>query len=106
MNILNFDRTEFNAILDQTDIHGFNIGEEIKASFDSLLFLGKNALSQNDENLRDCAIFNIRLCYTYYEKVEDYRKLSELVALVKSCDQTSTFVVDNEVIDKIAVNLN
>ena len=107
MNILEFDQQEFEEALEigmGRIKEGETMDEYMSLSLNSLLFLGKH-LKEKPE-LFDVAIFNIRLCYTFYKEKEDYRKLAQIVSLVKDIENESTSVVDKSIIDLIDVNLN
>ena len=71
MKILDFDEEEFEEALeigrDNTKEEGETMEELIDTSFNSILFLGKNIKESSE--LFDVAVFNIRLCYTYYKKI-------------------------------------
>jgi len=103
MRILKFNVTEFEELLNLTDP---DLEKYVDSSFNSLLFLGNSINTTEDENMRECAIFNIRLCYTYYLKKEQYKKLSEIVDLVKSLEKDSKSVVEDKIKDEIVINLN
>lgn len=105
MNILDFDETEFEKSLQFVEESGEDVSFYIENSFTSLLFLGKN-LNSPDRSLYDCAIFNIRLCYVFYKKNEDYKKLAEIVALVKDIEGSEKRIVDLEVLENIVINVN
>jgi len=108
MSILEFDRSEFEAALEigKSNIEETDqtIEEYMALSLQSLLFLGRNVKDKPD--LLDVAIFNIRLCYTYYTEIEDYRKIAKIVTLVNELETESERIVDDSVIDKITINLN
>lgn len=109
MNIIQFNEQEFEEILDRAQESGVDIEQHLQSSFESLLFLGGAIDSPKDDNLLDVAIFNIRLCYVYFKRKEDYAKLAELVKLTHLIDnnhKASAVVVDSKVIDNIRVNLN
>lgn len=105
MNIIQFNEQEFEQILDISEESGVDIEQQLQSSFESLLFLGGNI---NDPDLLDVAIFNIRLCYVYFKRKEDYAKLAEIIKLTHLMDNNSKKqrVVDTNVIDDIKVNLN
>ena len=106
MKILDFDPEEFEEALDTIAENG-NFIQDIECSLESLLFLGKNILNSEDTGLLDCAIFNIRLCYTYYSKKEDYRKLADLKSLATILEtDTTKSIVDKYIIDEINIMLN
>lgn len=104
-NILNFDPSEHNEAIKAAEAAGEDVSQMIEESYNSLLFLGKS-LNTDDKDLEDVAIFNIRLCYMYFHHVEDYGKLGKLIELVKLLEYGGTSVVDNQVKDKVTVNLN
>jgi hypothetical protein len=106
MNILNFDPTEQEQILDEigTDPDAFSrLKQELDNSYNSLLFLGKNLLGTD---LLNSAIFNIRLLFTLYRREENYERLAELKKLVDLIENSNVSVVDKEVIENLKVNLN
>jgi hypothetical protein len=108
MSILDFDRAEFQEALEigKSNLEGTEqtIEEYMALSLQSLLFLGRNV--KDKPELLDVAIFNIRLCYTYYTEVEDYRKLAKIVTLVKELEAVSERIVDDAIIDEICINPN
>lgn len=108
MRILDFDRAEFEAALEigKSNIEGTEqtIEEYMALSLQSLLFLGRNV--KDKPELLDVAIFNIRLCYTYYTEVEDYLKIAKIVTLVNEIEAMSKRIVDDTIIDEITINLN
>ena len=108
MSILEFDRTEFKEALEigKINIEGTEqtVEEYMDLSLQSLLFLGRNV--KNKPELLDVAIFNIRLCYTYYTETEDYRKIAKIVTLVNELEAASERIVDDSIIDDITINLN
>jgi hypothetical protein len=104
MDILKFDSKEFEEVLDLSDP---NLENYIDLSYKSLLFLGNSINTTEDERMKECAIFNIRLCYTYYLLKENYGKLSQIVELVKDIQNYNKSVeVDDKIIDEIVINLN
>lgn len=106
MNILTFDQTEFEEVIDSASEAGVDVDAQIKLSFDSLLFLG-NAVKGSDDDLLDVAIFNIRLCYVYYKRQEEYTKLSKIASLVKEIEENIQGTkVEQNVLDSININLN
>ena len=108
MRILDFDRAEFEEALEigKSNIEGTEqtIEEYMALSLQSLLFLGRNV--KDKPELLDVAIFNIRLCYTYYTEVEDYRKIAKIVTLVDELEAKSERIVDDAIIDEICINPN
>jgi hypothetical protein len=110
MTILEFDREEFEEAIEigkknlEQDKSQQTIEEYIAISLESLLFLGRNI--KDKPELLDVAIFNIRLCYTYYTAVEDYRKIANIVTLVNELEAKADKVVDSTIIDEITINLN
>jgi len=108
MRILDFDRAEFEEALEigKSNIEGTEqtIEEYMALSLQSLLFLGRNV--KDKPELLDVAIFNIRLCYTYYTETEDYRKIAKIVTLVNELEAMSERIVDDTIIDEITINLN
>jgi hypothetical protein len=108
MRILEFDREEFEEALEigKSNIEGTEqtIEEYMALSLQSLLFLGRNV--KDKPELLDVAIFNIRLCYTYYTEIEDYRKIAKIVTLVNELEAASERIVDDAIIDEITINLN
>lgn len=110
MRILEFDREEFEEAVEigknnlEHEESNQTIEEYMALSLQSLLFLGRN-IKDNPE-LLDVAIFNIRLCYTYYTAVEDYRKIANIVTLVNELEAKAEKIVDSTIIDEICVNLN
>jgi hypothetical protein len=106
MNILNFDSTEQEQILDEigADPDALKrLKQELDSSYESLLFLGKNLL-END--LLNSAIFNIRLLFTLYKREENYERLAELKKLVDLIENSNVSVVDKKIIESLKVNLN
>ena len=106
MNILNFDPTEQEQILDEigADPDAFDkLKQELDSSYNSLLFLGKNLVGTD---LLNSAIFNIRLLFTLYKREENYERLVELKNLVDLIENSNASIVDKEVIDSLQVNLN
>lgn len=111
MNILNFDHTEHEKNLDEVFAHGDStlhkeLKEHLESSYKSLLFLGKNLNKDNDKDLLNSAIFNIRLLFVYYKREENYERLAELKKLVDVIENSNASIVDKEVIDSLQVNLN
>lgn len=111
MNILDFDHTEhenrideLQALNDPTMTKEFESHMEV--SYTSLMFLGKSILDKKEEGLLDVAIFNIQLLYVYYKRTENYERLAELKKLAETLQSSQGTIVDNNVIDKIHVNLN
>jgi hypothetical protein len=108
MRILHFDRAEFQEALEigKSNLEGTEqtIEEYMALSLQSLLFLGRNV--KDKPELLDVAIFNIRLCYTYYTEVEDYRKIAKIVTLVDELEAVSERIVDDAIIDEICINPN
>jgi len=108
MRILEFDRAEFEEALEIgiSNIKGTDqtIEECMDLSLESLLFLGRNV--KDKPELLNVAIFNIRLCYTYYTEIEDYRKIAKIVTLVNELEAASERIVDDSIIDDITINLN
>jgi hypothetical protein len=108
MTILEFDRAEFEEALEigKSNLEDTEqtIEEYMAMSLQSLLFLGRNV--KDKPELLDVAIFNIRLCYTYYTAVEDYRKIAKIVTLVNELEDKAEKIVDSTIIDEICVNLN
>jgi hypothetical protein len=108
MSILDFDRAEFIAALEigKSNLEDTEqtIEEYMALSLQSLLFLGRNV--KDKPELLDVAIFNIRLCYTYYTEVEDYRKVAKIVTLVNELEAKSERIVDDAIIDEICINPN
>lgn len=108
MRILDFDRAEFEEALEigKSNLEGTDqtIEEYMALSLQSLLFLGRNV--KDKPELLDVAIFNIRLCYTYYTEVEDYRKIAKIVTLVDELEAVSERIVDDAIIDEICINPN
>jgi hypothetical protein len=111
MNILNFDHTEHENNLDEAFASKdkeviTHLKEHLESSYKSLLFLGKNLNKDNDEDLLNAAIFNIRLLFVYYKREENYERLAELKKLVDVIENSNTSIVDRSVIDSLQVNLN
>ena len=108
MNITQFKEQEFEEILDNAQESGVDVDMHMRSSFQSLLFLGGAVAVPTDQELLDVAIFNIRLCYVYFKRKEDYAKMSELIKLTHVLDnsQKTSAVVDSSVIDMININLN
>jgi hypothetical protein len=107
MNILEFDPQEFEEALEVIEEKTSDLKMDLECSLESLLFLGKNILSIEKEGLLDTAIFNIRLCYTYYSKIEDYKKLADIRDLVKMLENDKVkSIVDKYIVDEICINLN
>lgn len=108
MNILEFDQQEFEEALEigrsNLEGSGETMEDYMELSFKSLIFLGRNVKEKPE--LFDVAVFNIRLCYTYYKEKEDYLKLAQITALVKEIEKESKKIVDSSIIDGISVNLN
>lgn len=108
MNILEFDQQEFEEALDigrsKLEGSGETMEEYMELSFKSLMFLGRNVKEKPE--LFDVAIFNIRLCFTYYKEKEDYLKLVQIANLVKDIQEESKKIVDETVTNNISVNLN
>lgn len=108
MNILEFDQQEFEENLeigrDNLAGSGESMDEYMELSFKSLIFLGNNV--KDKPELFDVAVFNIRLCYTFYKEREDYAKLAQIVSLVKDLEKEKIKIVDEFIIDSITVNLN
>jgi hypothetical protein len=110
MRILEFDRAEFEEAIEigkknlEQEESQQTIEEYMALSLQSLLFLGRNI--KDKPELLDVAIFNIRLCYTYYIAVEDYRKIAKIVSLVIELEAKANKVVDSAIIDEICINLN
>ena len=108
MTILHFDREEFKEALEigRKNLEGTEqtLEEYMAISLQSLLFLGRNI--KDKPELLDVAIFNIRLCYTYYTEVEDYRKIAKIVTLVNELEAKSERIVDDAIIDEICINPN
>lgn len=111
MNILDFDPSEHEKNLDEV----FSIGSEkmksefeehIESSYRSLLFLGKNIIASKDSNLLECAIFNIRLLFVYYKRIENYERLAELKSLAATLESKRVSIVDGSIIEELVVNLN
>ena len=74
-------------------------------SLQSLLFLGRNI--KDKPELLEVAIFNIRLCYTYYMQEEDYIKVAQIVEFIVGIEaKAADKVVDSTIIDEITINLN
>ena len=108
MNILEFDQQEFEEALEigrsNLEESGETMEEYMDMSFKSLIFLGRNVKEKPE--LFDVAVFNIRLCYTYYKEREDYLKLAQITSLVKDLEKESKKIVDEFIINEISVNLN
>jgi hypothetical protein len=108
MSILEFDRAEFEEALEigksSLEDTERTIEECMAISLQSLLFLGRNV--KDKPELLDVAIFSIRLCYTYYTAVEDYRKIAKIVTLVNELEAKADKIVDSTIIDEICINLN
>jgi hypothetical protein len=108
MRILDFDREKFEEAIEigMGNIEGTEqtIEEFMDLSLQSLLFLGRNV--KDKPELLDVAIFNIRLCYTYYTEIEDYRNIAKIVTLVNELEAMSERIVDYDIIDEITINLN
>lgn len=108
MNILEFNEQEFESALEigrsNLEGSGETMEEYMELSFKSLIFLGRNVKEKPE--LFDVAVFNIRLCFTYYKEKEDYLKLAQITALVKEIEKESKKIVDSSIIDGISVNLN
>jgi hypothetical protein len=107
MNILDFDPEEFEEALEVIQEKTDDLKMDLECSLESLLFLGKNILNIEKEGLLDTAIFNIRLCYTYYSRIEDYKKLADICTLVKMLENDKVkSIVDKYIVDEISINLN
>ena len=111
MNILNFDHTEHEKNLDEAFAYKDSevikdLKEHLESSYKSLLFLGKNLNKDNDEDLLNAAIFNIRLLFVYYKREENYERLAELKKLVDVIENSNASIVDKQVINSLQVNLN
>jgi hypothetical protein len=107
MSILDFDPKEFEDALEigKTNLEeGDTIENQMAISLQSLLFLGRNI--KDNPDLLEVAIINIRLCYTYYKQVEDYRKLAKIVDFVNDIEPKADKVVDSTIIDEMRINLN
>jgi hypothetical protein len=108
MSILDFNPIEFEEALElgksNIESTGESMEDHMTLSLNSLLFLGRN-IKDNPE-LLEVAIFNIRLCYTYYKKVEDYLKLAEIVNFVNDIEPKADKLVDSNIINDICINLN
>lgn len=108
MNILEFDQKEFEESLqigrNNLEESGETMDDYMDLSFKSLLFLGMNVKEKPE--LFDVAIFNIRLCFTYYKNKEDYLKLAQITTLVKEIEKESKSIVDEFITNEISVNLN
>lgn len=108
MNILEFDQKEFEESLqigrNNLEESGETMNDYMDLSFKSLLFLGMNVKEKPE--LFDVAIFNIRLCFTYYKNKEDYLKLAQITTLVKEIEKESKCIVDEFITNEISVNLN
>ena len=110
MRILEFDKAEFEEAVEigkkniEQEESDQTIEQYMALSLQSLLFLGRNI--KDKPELLDVAIFNIRLCYTYYTSVEDYRKIAKIVTLVNEIEGTDEKIVDSNIIDEISINLN
>lgn len=107
MNITQFNEQEFEDILDQSAEVGISIDSNIQSTYECLLFLGAS-LAIDEDDLLELAVFNIRLCYVYFKRREEYEKVAELIKITHLIDQKSKQkqIVDNDVIDSIAINLN
>ncbi len=107
MNILEFDPTEHEEMLDLLDEEKMeDFKRHIETSFHSLLFLGKNLNNAQDGGLINAAVFNIQLLFVYYKRTENYERLSQLKELAALLSDDSKTIVDKEVIDMIDINLN
>lgn len=108
MSILDFDPKEFEEAIEIGKINleeeGDTMENQMAISLQSLLFLGRNI--KDNPDLLEVAIFNIRLCYTYYKQVEDYRRLAKIVEFVNDIEPKADKVVDSAIIDEMRVNLN
>lgn len=110
MSILEFDHEEFKEAIEIGRINLEMQGsrqtteEYMAVTLQSLLFLGRNV--KDKPELLDIAIFNIRLCYTYYTEVEDYRKIAKIVTLVNDIEAKTDKVVGIGILDDISINLN
>jgi len=107
MNILDFDFAEHEESILAAESAGIDLGKELEKSYQSLMFLGSN-INAKDSMLLEMAIFNIRLCFVYYSKHEDYRKLAALKELATIIDTNggSNVSIDKSLIDEIDINLN
>jgi hypothetical protein len=107
MNILEFDHTEHEEMLDLIDQEQMeDFKRHIESSFHSLLFLGKNLNNSKEGGLIDAAVFNIQLLFVYYKRTENYERLSQLKELAALLSDDSKTIVDKEVIEIIDINLN
>jgi hypothetical protein len=108
MTILEFDRAEFEEALEigKSNLEDTEqtIEECMAISLQSLLFLGRNV--KDKPELLEVAIFNIRLCYTYYMQTEDYSKVAQIVDFIVGIEAKADKVVDSTIIDEICINLN
>ena len=108
MNILEFDQQEFEEALEigrsNMEGSGETMEDYMELSFKSLIFLGRNVKEKPE--LFDVAVFNIRLCFTYYKEKEDYSKLAQITNLVNDLEKESKNIVDEFIINEIVVNLN
>ena len=108
MNILEFDQQEFEEALEigrsNMEGSGETMEDYMDLSFKSLIFLGRNVKEKPE--LFDVAVFNIRLCFTYYKEKEDYSKLAQIANLVKDIQEDSKKIVDISITENISVNLN
>ena len=105
MSILEFDRTEMENMLIFLENNHNDLDSIVESSYKDLKFLGGN-LGKYEDDMKETAIFNIRMCYTYYMKKEDYEKLNELVFLASLVDRPSKCIVDQGVVDAVVINLN
>lgn len=109
MNILDFDPKEQEETLDQIESDPEALEEfkqSLNSSYHSLLFLGKNLLNREDDGLLDVAIFNIRLLFVFYKRLENYERLAQLKNLAMLLEGSHTNIVDNKIVEEIVVNLN
>lgn len=106
MNITQFNEQEFENILDQSQESGIDVDHHIQESYKSLMFLGASLSIDEEEDLLEVAIFNIRLCYVYFKRREEYEKLAELIKVTHLIDSKQKHVVDNNIINNIDINLN
>lgn len=108
MNILEFNEQEFEEALESgkatLEESGESLEEHMDLCFKSFLFLGSNI--KESKEFFDIAVFNIRLCYTYYKGKEDYLKVAQIVSFVKSLSNNHKNIVDDSIINQICVNLN
>lgn len=107
MSILDFDPTEYDVSIKMVEE---NEGTEflktaMNRTFEAIMFLG-NSISKADVMTKELSIFNIRLCYVYFMKHEDYYRLNKIKDLASLIEKDSNNIVDQSVIDDICINPN